>query len=93
MVYSNINRVDFIDMNENLTAKAWAILYHFRAKTTESMLFEEFNAVAQRNAVSKAQMHNLFGQFYFTLLEHYSNLGIQLQLSRSCPQTGWPTDI
>ena len=46
MIYSNINRVDFIDINENLTAKAWAILYHFRAKTTESMLFEEFNAVA-----------------------------------------------
>lgn len=27
------------------------------------------------------------------LLEHYSNVGMTLNLSRSCPQTGWPMDI
>jgi hypothetical protein len=45
MIYSS--QTDrLIDINEDQTAKAWAVLYHFRGKTTESMLFEEFNAVA-----------------------------------------------
>jgi hypothetical protein len=45
MIYST-HQDSLIDFNDNQTAKAWAVLYHFRGKTTESMLFEEFNAVA-----------------------------------------------
>jgi hypothetical protein len=85
MLYSNVNYSTQVDINENELAKAWAVLYHFRNKATESMLFEEFNAIAQRNAASKAHMHNLFGRFYYTLVEHYANLGVQLNLQKSCP--------
>jgi hypothetical protein len=45
MIYSS-HQESLIDLNDNQTAKAWAVLYHFRGKTTESMLYEEFNAVA-----------------------------------------------
>jgi len=45
MIYSS-HQESLIDLNDDQTAKAWAVLYHFRSKTTESMLFEEFNAVA-----------------------------------------------
>jgi hypothetical protein len=38
-------------------------------------------------------MYDQFGKFYYQLLEHYSNEGISLNLSRSCSQTGWPMDI
>lgn len=46
MIYSNVTTSDFLDMNQNNIAKAWAVLYHFRGKTTETMLYEEFNALA-----------------------------------------------
>ena len=49
MIYST-HQDSLIDFNDNQTAKAWAVLYHFRGKTTESMHFEEFNAVAYRFA-------------------------------------------
>ena len=79
-LFNNTNYSMSQDLNENEIAKAWAVLYHFRNKATESMLFEEFNAIAQRIAAYKAQLHNLFGKFYYTLVEHYANAGVQLNL-------------
>jgi len=46
LLYSNVNTLDFIDINANNMAKAWTILFHFRGKSTESMLYEEFNSIA-----------------------------------------------
>ncbi len=45
LLYSNVNTLDFIDINATQIAKAWTILFHFRGKSIESMLFEEFNSV------------------------------------------------
>ena len=46
LLYSNVNQLDFMDINESDVAKAWTILFHFRGKSIESMLFEEFNSIA-----------------------------------------------
>lgn len=85
MVFSGLKTSDFLDINNNEIAKAWAVLYHFRAKTTESMLYEEFNALVQRNSASKSKINDSFGKLYYNLLQHYSSVGIQLNLQQSCP--------
>jgi hypothetical protein len=64
LMYSNVNQLNFVDINKFDVAKAWSILFHFRSKSTQSMLFEEFNSVNQRNAVSKTKSHPLFSKFY-----------------------------
>jgi len=46
VVYSNINHSNFVDFNELPAVKAWAILFHFRSKSTESQLYEQFAAIA-----------------------------------------------
>lgn len=56
-MYSNVNQLNFVDINHLAEAKAWTILFHFRNKSTQSMLFEEFNSVSQRNAISKTKGH------------------------------------
>lgn len=84
IVYSNFNQVNHNDLNNNNTAKAWAILFHFHSKSTESMLYEEFNAIAYRNSIAKTRSHDMFSQVYFRLLEHFSSIGVQLNLSRNC---------
>ena len=84
IIYSNFNQVNHNDLNNNNTAKAWAILFHFRSKSTESMLYEEFNAIAYRNSIAKTRSHDMFSQVYFRLLEHFSSIGVQLNLSRNC---------
>ena len=43
LLYSNINTIDFRDINRLEIAKAWSVLFHFRSKSLESMLYEEFN--------------------------------------------------
>lgn len=56
-MYSNVNQLNFVDINLLPEAKAWTILFHFRSKSLQSMLFEEFNSVSQRNAISKTKSH------------------------------------
>lgn len=33
LMYSNINQLNFVDINQKSIAKAWTILFHFRAKS------------------------------------------------------------
>jgi hypothetical protein len=44
LLYSNINMLDYFDINEQAEAKAWTVLFHFRSKSKESILYEEFNS-------------------------------------------------
>jgi hypothetical protein len=57
------------------------------------MLFEEFNSVCQRNAVSKTKSHPLFGQFYSEMIEPSLEKGFMTTTLSSCERTGWPIDI
>lgn len=76
LMYSNINQLNFVDINQRPEAKAWSILFHFRAKSLQSMLFEEFNSISQRNAVGKTKSHDLFSKLYLNLMEKTYESGI-----------------
>lgn len=93
MLYSNVNTLDFIDINSSSVAKAWTVLFHFRGKSTESMLFEEFNAIAQRNTISKTKNHEVFNKLYIRLNKECFKHNLQLDMAGSCERTGWPIDI
>ena len=92
-LYSNVSTLDFVDINKSDIAKAWTILFHFRGKSIESMLFEEFNSIVQRNTISKAKNHEIFNKVYLELnAECYKN-NLQVEMAGSCERTGWPIDI
>lgn len=93
LMYSNINQLNYVDINHLTEAKAWTILFHFRAKSLQSMLFEEFNSVCQRNAIGKTKNHKLFGDFYLKMMEESYKTGLQIKMANSCERTGWPIDI
>ena len=93
LLYSNVNTLDFIDINRSNTAKAWTILFHYRGKSTESMLFEEFNAIAQRNTISKTKNHEVFHKLYLEMNTRCYKHNLHLEMAGSCERTGWPIDI
>ena len=93
MLYSNVNTLDYIDINTNSIAKAWTTLFHFRGKSIESMLFEEFNAIAQRNTISKTKNHEAFNKLFVRLNQECFKFNLQLNMAGSCERTGWPIDI
>jgi len=33
LLFSNINQLNFVDVNQSENVKAWAVLYHFHSKT------------------------------------------------------------
>lgn len=93
LLYSNVNTLDFVDINTSPVAKAWTILFHFRGKPIESMLFEEFNSIAQRNTISKTKNHEVFTKMYLELNAECYKHSLQLQMAGSCERTGWPIDL
>lgn len=60
LIYSNINQLNFVNINNEDTAKAWIILFHFQNKSLQSMLYDEFNSISLRNTIGKCKNHNLF---------------------------------
>jgi hypothetical protein len=93
VVYSNINHSNFVDLNELPAVKAWAILFHFRSKSIESQLYEQFAAIAQRNSIAKSRSHEHFNELFMKMLEQCSKVGLMLNMSQICKKTGWPVDI
>lgn len=93
LLYSNVNTLDFVDINKSDIAKAWTVLFHFRGKSIESMLFEEFNSIAQRNTISKTKNHEVFNQLYLELNSVCYQENLQLDMAGSCERTGWPIDV
>lgn len=93
LLYSNVNILDFEDINTSEIARAWTILFHFMGKSIESMLFEEFNSIAQRNTISKTKNHEEFNKFYHKLVYQCYKAGLSVDMAGSCELTGWPIDI
>lgn len=92
-MYSNVNQLNYVDINKVREAKAWSILFHYRAKSLQSMLFEEFNSISQRNAIGKTKSHELFKTFYMKMMEASHTKGMMIEQAGSCKRTGWPIDI
>lgn len=84
LMYSNINQLNYVDINQLPEAKAWSILFHYRSKSPQSMLFEEFNSVSQRNATGKTKSHDLFKDFYMKVMEACHSEGMMIDRAGSC---------
>lgn len=93
LLFSNINQLNFIDINKTDIVKAWTVLFHFRSKTFDSILYDEFESITMRNTTGKSKGHELFTKFYLKLVEKSYELGYKMQLVQKCDVTGWPIDI
>ncbi len=93
LLFSNINQLNFVDVNQNETVKAWAVLFHFRSKTFDSIIYDEFESITMRNAIGKSKGHELFSKFYLKLIEASYDKGFRMHLTTKCEKTGWPIDI
>ena len=93
ILFTNYDQLNFVNLNHSDMAKAWVVLFHFRSKSQDSLLFEEFNSMAIRNSMNKSKGHELFSQFYNTLLGISYEKGYRVHLSKKCEKTGWPIDL
>lgn len=93
LLFTNYDQLNFVNINNNNLAKAWVILYHFRSKSMDTQLFEEFSSIVTRNSSNKSKGHELFSNFYNTLLGLSYQNGYRVHLSQSCDKTGWPIDL
>ena len=69
LIFSNINQLNFVDINKSDAVKAWTILYHFKSKTFASIIYDEFESITMRNTIGKSKGHELFTKFYLKLVE------------------------
>lgn len=98
LLFSNINQLNFVDINRSADqssdiAKAWAVLFHFRSKSFDSILYDQFESIAMRNTIGKSKGHELFSKFYLKLIEASYDKGFRMHLTTKCEKTGWPIDI
>jgi len=93
LVYSGINRMAYEQLNDIDACKAWVILYHFRAKSIQSMLYEEFSAIAKRNCIGKSKSNALLTKLHSELLVQSFEHGFHVRTAQVCEETGWPIDF
>ena len=93
LLFSNINQLNFVDVNQSELVKAWAVLYHFNSKSFDSIIYDEFESITMRNAIGKSKGHELFSKFYLKLIEASYDKGFRMHLTSKCDTTGWPIDI
>ena len=93
LLFSNINQLNFTDINKQNKAKAWTVLYHFRSKSHDSLIYEEFETLAMRNSVGKSKGHEFFHKFYMKLIEKSMVHEFRVLLSSKDETSGWPIDI
>jgi hypothetical protein len=63
-LFTNFDQLNFLNINKSNEVKAWVVLYHFRSKSIDSYIFEEFSSIVMRNCKNKVEGHELFNQFY-----------------------------
>jgi len=68
-LFTNYDQLNLEDINHSDIVKAWAVLYHFRTKNKDTLLFEEFKTIITRNHQNKCQGHDLFLQFHKLIKE------------------------
>jgi hypothetical protein len=93
LVYSNINRNNYTQLHDVDAAKAWVILFHFKNKSVQSMLYEEFSAVALRNCIGKTRSNVVATKVHSDLLLKSFENNFRVTPSQVCSHTGWPIDF
>jgi len=81
ILFTNYDQLNFVNVNKIDIVKAWVVLYHFKSKSLDSQLYEEFSSISFRNSSNKSKGHDLFGNFYNTLLQNSYQQGYKVQLS------------
>jgi len=84
LLFSNINQLNFVDINKSDTVKAWTVLFHFKSKSFDSIIYDEFESITMRNTTGKGKSHELFSKFYLKLVEKSYELGYRMQLATKC---------
>lgn len=85
--------MNFVDINENDLVRAWVILFHFKNKSFDSLLYDEFESIVMRNTIGKSKGHELFTKFYIKMIENSYESGFRINLTSKCAKTGWPLDL
>lgn len=67
LLFSSVDQLNFSNINKQDKAKAWAVLYHFKSKSHDSLIYEEFETIAMRNSIGKSKGHEFFSKFYSKL--------------------------
>lgn len=93
MTFTNFDQLDLVNINQQNIAKAWVVLFHFRSKSIDSNLYEEFSIFATRNSNNKASGHEFFTKFHNEMLNNSYTKGYKVNLGRKCASTGWPIDM
>ena len=93
ILFTNFDQLNFVNVNNKDLVKAWVVLYHFRSKPQDSLLFESFSSILVRNSQNKSKGHDLFTNFHNVLLSQSYQNNFRVELSRMCEKTGWPIDI
>lgn len=73
--------------------KAWIILFHFKSKSFDSLIYDEFESITMRNTIGKSKGHELFTKFYLKMIEKSYDNGYRVNVTTKCEKTGWPLDI
>lgn len=93
LIFSNTNNLNFVDLNRENAVKAWIVLYHFRNKSLNSILFDMFESYARRNAAGKIKGHGLFHKFQEDLFSLSYLAGAKQTMNAKCNETGWPIEL
>jgi hypothetical protein len=80
-------------LSKSQIAKAWAVLFHFRSKETDSHIYEEFNTIITRNMHAKVKGHFTYHKFHQEMQKQAVSKDMILRDQQKCPKTGWPIDL
>ena len=84
LTYSNVNSQNFVDINKEDNARAWNILFHFKGKSLDSLIFEDFNSIVQRNTIGKTKNHDFFQKIYLRLSEEAYKRNYTIKTAEAC---------
>jgi len=93
LIFSNSNSMNFKDLNRMNEVKAWSVLFHFKNKTTDSVIYDLFFSEAKRNSLAKSKNHKLFNKLKNGFRDATQATGLVPKIGFKCHETGWPIDI
>jgi len=93
ILFTNYEQLNFVNIHHDRAVKAYTILFHFKNKSQDSQLFEEFNSVVLRNTKNKTKSHEKFASFYRKMTKISYELGFKSKLQTRCSKSGWPIDL
>lgn len=92
-IFSSSNILSFKDMGRSDIAKAWAVLFHFKNKSQDSLVYDLFFSDARRNALGKLKNHKQFQETQRMLRDVSHSTELLPKAGQKCPNSGHPIDL